>query len=482
MLYKDKIKNLRKKQKISQFDLGEKIGRSLKTIQRWELGLTQPSNFEIKQIAEALNVSVIEISDLKFDENQRLENYTAYDKIILDFSTKTESDKQKALFKQYQQLQIKQKEINYLNTLVENFKKMIDSVNCLIFKKNTHLQYTYVNKKFLAYFNIPSINAIIGYKNIEIWQNFDIWKEFAVLEQEVFRTGVAIEDYVISIPQYVGEGSVGLISIQPLYNGDGKIEEILISIFDITGDSSIKEKFYYMESALDKIDQAICITKKRPEIHNIYVNDAFQRIYKLDKSKFYANPIKWVDFISPEDKQYVLDNMNNSNELTYKIILNDNTIKWIKHKIYNTFIKNEPIEFSVIEDISSLVCERSLVEFIGSSVDDMGHGIAITDAESLKYLYINKALSEICGYSLEFLYSVGHSFWRENIVADIDMAHYKKILKLALLQTEKDKIIKDKYKIKCCDGTLKEIEIWTKTSNYNNNSYKVSIIKEFKEV
>jgi len=480
MLYKEKLKNLRTSQKMSQLVLGEKVGRSLKTIQRWEAGITEPPDFAIKQMAEVLSVPVSEISDIKLKENcsvKHSEAYLSYGKIIFDFSTKTESEKQKALFTQYQQLQIKQKEINYLNTLVESQKKIIESVDCLIFKKNRQFQYTYANKKFLAYFNIPSINAIIGYKNIEIWQSFDIWKEFTALEQEVFRTGIPIEDYVISIPKYIGEGSIGLISIKPLYDSEGNVEEIVISIFDVTADSSIKEKFYYMESALDRIEQAISITKKSPKPHNIYVNDAFQRIYKCDKRTFYANPMKWMDFITFDEKQYVISKINDSNELTYKIVLDDNTVKWIKHRQYNTLINKEPIEFSVIEDITSLVSERELVEFIGSSIDNMEHGIAITDVESLKYLYINNALSQICGYSIEFLYNVGHSFWRDNIVAEIDILTYKKTLELAKCQEEGDKIIKAGYKIKCFDGTLKPIEVWTKTSIYKNNNYRVSIIK-----
>ncbi len=65
----DKIMYQRKLKRIKQADLADKIGVSLRTLQRLELGQYFPNTEDISKIAQVLNVPVSELMDNPENEN-----------------------------------------------------------------------------------------------------------------------------------------------------------------------------------------------------------------------------------------------------------------------------------------------------------------------------------------------------------------------------------------------------------------------------
>ena len=59
----DKILELRKKQGLSQEELGEKIDVTRQTISNWELGETSPNPDQLKLLSKELNISIDELLD-----------------------------------------------------------------------------------------------------------------------------------------------------------------------------------------------------------------------------------------------------------------------------------------------------------------------------------------------------------------------------------------------------------------------------------
>ena len=59
----DKILELRKKQGLSQEELGERIDVTRQTISNWELGETSPNPDQLKKLSKELNVSIDELLD-----------------------------------------------------------------------------------------------------------------------------------------------------------------------------------------------------------------------------------------------------------------------------------------------------------------------------------------------------------------------------------------------------------------------------------
>lgn len=59
----ENILKLRKKNGLSQEQLGEKVDVTRQTISNWELGETQPNPEQLKQLSKSLNISVDELID-----------------------------------------------------------------------------------------------------------------------------------------------------------------------------------------------------------------------------------------------------------------------------------------------------------------------------------------------------------------------------------------------------------------------------------
>lgn len=63
----DNILKLRKKSKLSQEELGNKIGVTRQTISNWELGETSPNPEQLKSLSKTLNISIDELLENEID-------------------------------------------------------------------------------------------------------------------------------------------------------------------------------------------------------------------------------------------------------------------------------------------------------------------------------------------------------------------------------------------------------------------------------
>lgn len=59
----NKIIKLRKKEKLSQEALSDKLGVTRQTISNWELNITKPDILQIKKLSEVFNISIDELLD-----------------------------------------------------------------------------------------------------------------------------------------------------------------------------------------------------------------------------------------------------------------------------------------------------------------------------------------------------------------------------------------------------------------------------------
>jgi len=57
MELKERIKALRKALGLSQSEFGKRLGKALRTIQNWELGVSKIPESELRLIAETFNIS-----------------------------------------------------------------------------------------------------------------------------------------------------------------------------------------------------------------------------------------------------------------------------------------------------------------------------------------------------------------------------------------------------------------------------------------
>ncbi|HJO92447.1 MAG TPA: PAS domain-containing protein [Victivallales bacterium] len=479
MFNKEEFKLQRKKKKITQEALGKLIGKSSRTIVRWETGLSIPSEYFIRLIAEVLNISVTRISDLQEIGDLHPYYYGSLgklDKITLDLSTKTETEKQKMLINLQNQTEMLLWEKKENKRDIHLFSSLLNSINFIIYRKDKNLKYTYVNQFFLSYFNILDRSIILGHKNNEIWNPKSSMKHLDDLERQVIKQKIGVHRENIPIASFVGPSKTGFVSLDPVLSEAGTVNGITGTIIDISGEDTAKEKYFYMESILDKIEHAIWIIKTKPYRHYIYVNNAIQDIFQIRKNEFYCNADRWMNFIYKEDKKRVLSEIKNrSNFLEYRIQLQDGNIRHIQHFIYNATIKDEELEFGVIRDCTQLKEATRKLEILDINIKAMSDGLAIRDIETDEYIYFNDSFEKILGVSNDIIKEKNLSAVLKEILIMPEYKIYEKqILADPFMNHESLKILRP-------DGEIKWIQITREEVNFLNRTSALLVVKDITE-
>ncbi len=479
MFYYQKLKEIRKSKKLSQKQLGELIGKTSKTVYRWEIGVNEPSEYCIRLIADVLNISVSVISDLK-DEQKMLpyfyEKLDALDKSTYDISAKTDSEKLDLFFNLQNKLELLLWENNYFKTLANHNLEILQSLKLIVYEKDIFHRYSFVNKYFLSYFNIPDEKLVLGLRNSDIWKNSKAWNELTDLETIVFKSGEQVLQHKIEIPKPLGANGKGFVSISPIKDAEGKISKIACYIIDVTGDEVLREKFFYMESVLDKLEHVVWIIKPKPFRHYLYISKAVHSIYGIWASDFYKNVEKWQDFILDKDRKKVLSELNaGASELTYRVQTYDYKVKWIQHFIYSAEINTKGFEFGVIKDITELKKAKEIQEMLQINIEAMTDGLFVAEADSGDYIFINGAISKTYGYPVEAFYEGGREFWRKKCLhPDFLNEHARKV-------PSSDNVQKYQFKIVRSNGEVRWIDSTVNTRNVYGKNCFISIEKDITE-
>jgi PAS domain-containing protein len=358
MFYKDKFKKFRKEKHLARAAIARVIGKSDKTLMRWEVGINIPTEFNIRSLAKAIGISVTKISDLS-EMHASIPLYYdklgALDKSIYDFTGKSDTEKQQILINQQKHVELLLWESQNLENDRIYMSELVNSFNFFVYAKDKQLKFLYVNNYFASYFNFSQKSIIYGKRNNEIWNTRNAWTELTELEKQVMETGQPIIDIKIPIYNSTAIKGTGLVSIKPLLDGAKKVTGISGTILDITSDELVKEKYFYMESFFDKLDPAIWILKLKPYKHYLYINDAFQRIFNISKNEMYSKITRWQDFIIKEDRKIVKNALKARNkEFIYRIKRNDEKIRKLQHNFYEEIIRGEEFSFGIIRDITDL--------------------------------------------------------------------------------------------------------------------------------
>ncbi|MCP4181243.1 MAG: PAS domain-containing protein [bacterium] len=463
MFYSKEFKKLRLLRKMSRETVANSIGKSIKTIQRWESGMTEPSEFFIRLLADLISVHVSEISN--FHEKEKLvpifyEKLSTLDKSNYDISRKSDSEKQKIYIELHKKLDLLLWEKKQLSKSSTEYKSILSNLDCMVYKKDNKLRYNYINDKFISFFNILDKTLILGHRNNEIWKSHKSWGNLKELETKVLSTGKEVIGTEIPLPLSFGPEGVGILSLKPLLDSKGKPVELIGLIVDVSGENAIKEKFSYMESVLDKMEEIIWIIKKDPYRHYMYINKAVEEVYKEHKSDFYRSVDKWQEFIHPDDRDRVLkEYRSGADELLYRIALKDEqaSVKWVKQNFYFSEVNGKKVEFGAINDVSDIIEWKREKNFLYSVIDNIP-GSFVWKAQQdnkkgISFNYISSNIQFILGYDHKFFTVLKNSFF-EFVHPD-----QKAIVERTLKNT---------------DSNYDELELMLKC---NSNKYKWFLIK-----
>lgn len=228
-IYVDKIKSIRKIQKLTIEELAVKMGMCRVTLSSWENRRKFPSEVKVRMLAKALNVPASEISDL---ENEKQISQIDFAKTVPALVSLIHDNNQRHQEKINSVISC----INSLNRELMDSKLIINallsSLPSICYIKNVELKYVIVNELFL---NNLSLN-----KNFSVLDKTDynfFPKNEAELnnkeDMDVLITGKSILNREDFIPGS-RKKKWGLISKVPVLDFDGKIECIVGSFLDIT--------------------------------------------------------------------------------------------------------------------------------------------------------------------------------------------------------------------------------------------------------
>ncbi|MFW5891810.1 MAG: PAS domain S-box protein [Bacteroidota bacterium] len=168
----------------------------------------------------------------------------------------------------------------------------------------------------------------------------------------------------------------------------------------------LKEREKIIHNILDSVDEMIWsqqIDHKQAD----YVSTSCKKVLGIEASEIKENIERWKEIIHPADKEYVVRNIENFEplryfELEYRIVLPNDTIKWILDKRKITYDeKNRPLKIDgLVADITAkkrseekLNISQKTYEGILDSIND---AVYIQDQHGF-FLNLNKAAEKIEG-------------------------------------------------------------------------------------
>ncbi|MFP4288490.1 MAG: PAS domain S-box protein [Bacteroidales bacterium] len=170
----------------------------------------------------------------------------------------------------------------------------------------------------------------------------------------------------------------------------------------------LKEREKIIHNILNSVDEMIWSQKighHQPD----YISTSCKRVLGIDASEMKENIERWKEIIHPDDKGYVIKNIENFEplryfEMEYRIVLPNGNIKWILDKRKITYDeKNRPLKIDgLAADITvkkrseeKLNISQKTYEGILDSIND---AVYIQDQHGF-FLNINKAAEKIEGLS-----------------------------------------------------------------------------------
>ncbi|HJO92988.1 MAG TPA: PAS domain S-box protein [Victivallales bacterium] len=408
--YKNKVKEWRKKRKLTIDGLAKYLGKSFRTVSAWERGERLPSETDVRVIANVLCVDITTISDLEninlkelpyYYDNLNSVDTQIYDNINIFSPSKIEG-----------QLEIKRalesfkQEIKILKIQNIKFKRILDSLPAYIYTKNENLAFTYANPAFLSFLNKTN-EEIIGRHNYDFYNN-DESKYIREIEREIL-SGLPVISRKINIPLTSGKRK-GILTGRPAYSSQTEgITGIIISIKDITDSVAIADRLNVLETAIENYNTGFWIQQYLPnkKWQFIYMNSAMEKISNVKLGLIYKDYKNWRKHVHEDDKQNVTKYFLNRETglYEYRFIVMNKT-RWFRSKFFtldsDTYGK---IRYGFIEDITDSKTALEIKEIFEDNINEIkDRMISVFDLTNHKYLFLNKAHENITGYSIKEWY------------------------------------------------------------------------------
>ncbi|HJO95747.1 MAG TPA: helix-turn-helix domain-containing protein [Victivallales bacterium] len=492
-LYADKLRAIRKSQKLTVEELARMVGISRVTLTAWETKKRIPSEAKIRMLAEVLKVTADEISDLK--AKIPISDINFPNSIGSCFTLSANDYNKDEISNIFNSLNSLKKKLHDNKLITQG---LLSSMLSMFYVKNIDLKYITANHGFLQNLSLPIVFSVQDKTDFDFFPLREA-KENEKLDKTVLLSGkpITIEGYIPG----TRKAKWGIISKKPIFDEKNQILGITSSYVDITDRKKSERIREILETNINLMKDRICVKAYNPE-RPIYCNDAYKAIFKNPESCLKDDNL-WVNtFIHPDDRETEKKYMRNQSwpEISrFKAIKNDGTVINIErhyHKIefsgqeYHFFISVDITDITKVNDVSKTK-ENELSHLIFDKFLNYSNGLVwLSKCSSKGQITFYGSQEKLYGRQMKTASPM--QSWIDKILHDECKNAYHKWSKdidkqIKRLQNSTPEVIKNSnidpfiYKTIKPDGTTVYIENKTSFISLNNELYLISIERNITE-
>ena len=276
----EQIHRIRKERGFSVTGLCRLVGISRTTLWKWEHKDLTPTEKLAKKLAEVLQVSLSEISNLKETAPVSSKNLSGIVDTWLTLTNVNDSNHRKEI----------SSIINVIKSLEDRLdqsvfiiKALLDSMETMFYLKDVNLKYLTANSVFLKNVSFDPEISIKGKDDYSFFSQSEA-KENIEQDRKVLETGIPILRKEALIPG-TRKKRWGLISKLPALDKDNRIVGIVGTFVDITERKKSEETRELLEKILDTVPIVINIFDTKAK-KVIYGNKEADRVFKEQRNYY----------------------------------------------------------------------------------------------------------------------------------------------------------------------------------------------------
>jgi PAS domain S-box-containing protein len=204
------------------------------------------------------------------------------------------------------------------------------------------------------------------------------------------------------------ETLIGEYKFSPLTEA-GSVVGVIVVARDVTElRRELREQSRILEQISENVVEVVWMNE--PEQDDIqYVSAAYEDVWGRDREVLYEDPHAFVDAIHPEDRERVLDALDDQQadpdayDETYRIVRPDGDVRWIHDCASGVYDEDGSLQriVGVARDVTERKERERELSLYERVIEEAPVGITITDLgrEDNPLTYVNERFEEITGYT-----------------------------------------------------------------------------------
>ncbi|HJO93776.1 MAG TPA: PAS domain S-box protein [Victivallales bacterium] len=474
-IYFDRINKYRNDCGISVKGFGKLLEVSRTTLWKWEKGQLIPSENTVKKIANILNVSVSDISDMPEPVQVSQHSFSG----VVDSWLGLTEINDEAHQKQIALVMDTIKNLNNkLNQSVLIIKALLDSMETMFYIKDSRLKYLTANASFLKNVSYDPELPVLGKDDYMFFSNEEARKNTEE-DRKIFQTGQSILRNERIIPG-CRKTKWGIVSKLPVFDSEHRIVGVIGTFIDITERKKSEEIREMLQKSIEEVSIGVSIIDAVTD-EFLYISKSPEMLaedYGYPKEKF-INKVKnfFINTMIHPDDRYMHTQHKGSytRNFRYRIIKGNGEIMWQESFDSEITFNNKKGILWIWRDVTEIVKEEEMRKLLKKCVEEISLGLSIFDPVQSKFLYMSKspeAIEKEFGYSRKEFIGREREFFINKVVHPDDRS----------LVQDGERTRNYRYRIIRADGEIRWYETFDSEVTFNNRKGTLGIGRDITDV